>query len=166
MRKELDEAGKRVIKKIHKIPGAPWRSCWFQHKTKDSDLELELLSSAIELSYFCFTELTSELTQLAIDTIAECFLCIISFNPPNSMRWVWFFSPFPRKLEPGVVKYLVQGHRARIQTQGLWAQSPHSQPPQTLLQVRVTCMANSSRRKEPALCLIGMRLAVRGAGVI
>lgn len=88
MGKELDEAGKRVIKKIHKIPGAPWRSCWFQHKTKDSDLELELLNSAIELSYFCFTELTSELTQLAIDTIAECFLCIISFNPPNSMRWV------------------------------------------------------------------------------
>ena len=125
----MDEASTRVIKKIHKIPGAPWRSCWFQHKTKDPDLELELLSYAIELSHFCFTELTSELTQLVIDIIAECFLCIISFNPPNSMRWVWFFSPFHRKLEPGVVKYLVQGHRARIQTQGLWAQSPHSQPP-------------------------------------
>ena len=26
-------------------------------------------------------------------------------------------------------------------------------------------MVDSSRRKEPALCLIGMRLAVKGAGV-
>ena len=117
MGKELDEAGKRVIKKT----GTPWRNCCFHQWDQRywTGARIPGLCHWIRSFLFHRPHLRN---YLVIDTVAECFLCIFHLILPTP--WDGYdFSPHFTNKKTGTRggQYFVQGHRAWVQTQGVTA---------------------------------------------